>query len=183
MRYVGVAAIAAPLAIGLLWPSCQAMHAEDNGLAVDFTVTTPGQTPDPAISAPLRPRGVAPQRRGAGSDRRPGAAGRDSTGRPQEGRREAPQPRRAGQALQTRHRPRICPPRPVQRTGDRAPRSAWPQGAARPERAVFRAAQSVAQSAKSRRQDQSLDRSKCLIIQGELSVTLRAERVLQQYRR
>ena len=70
------------------------MHAEDNGLAVDFTVTTPRQTPDPAISAPLRPRGVAPQRRGAGSDRRPGAAGRGSTGRPQEGRREAPQPRR-----------------------------------------------------------------------------------------
>jgi hypothetical protein len=153
MRYVGVAAIAAPLAIGRLLAQLPAMHAEDNGLAVDFTVTTPGQTPDPVISAPLRPRGVAPQRRGAGSDRRPGAASRGSTGRPQEGRREAPQLRRdlsgtlnTGQA-QTRYRPRICPPRPVQRTGDRAPRSAWPQGAARPERAVFRAAQSVAQSA------------------------------------
>jgi hypothetical protein len=94
MRYVGVAAIAAPLAIGRLLAQLPAMHAEDNGLAVDFTVTTPRQTPDPAISAPLRPRGVAPQRRGAGSDRRPGAASRGSTGRPQEGRKEAPQPRR-----------------------------------------------------------------------------------------
>jgi hypothetical protein len=52
MRYVGVAAIAAPLAIGRLLAQLPAMHAEDNGLAVDFTVTTPRQTPDPAISVP-----------------------------------------------------------------------------------------------------------------------------------
>jgi ATP-dependent DNA ligase len=30
------------------------MHAEDNGLAFDFTVTTPRQTPDPAIPAVRR---------------------------------------------------------------------------------------------------------------------------------
>ena len=59
-------------------------------------------------------------------------------------RREAPN---TGQALRRAHRSRFGPPSPIQRTGDRAPRSAWPQGAARAERAVFSAAQSVAQSA------------------------------------
>jgi hypothetical protein len=39
MRYVGVAAIAAPLTFGMALAQLPAMHAEDNGLAVDFTVT------------------------------------------------------------------------------------------------------------------------------------------------
>jgi hypothetical protein len=44
MRYLGVAAIAAPLPIGMALAQLPAMHAEDNGLAVDFTVTTPSLT-------------------------------------------------------------------------------------------------------------------------------------------
>jgi hypothetical protein len=44
MRQLGVAAIAASLAFGVAWAQLPAMHAEDNGLAVDFTVTTPSLT-------------------------------------------------------------------------------------------------------------------------------------------
>jgi len=44
MRYLGVAAIATPFVIGTVLAQLPVMHAEDSGLAVDFTVTTPSLT-------------------------------------------------------------------------------------------------------------------------------------------
>ena len=94
------------------------MHAEDNGLAVDFTVTTPGQTPDPAIS-----RGHGPHRaRGAGTDtRRQGAAGADKA---------AGSPRAAFVVKQGQGGPPGGQTAPGSRT--RAGRRGWPQQAAQP---------------------------------------------------
>ena len=70
------------------------MHAEDNGLAVDFTVTTPGR---PLIRPYRHPSDREAWPHSAGE---PGAtgdrerqAGAAPAG-PQEGRKEAPQPRR-----------------------------------------------------------------------------------------
>ena len=123
------------------------MHAEDNGLAVDFTVTTPRQTPDPAISAPPTPRGVAPQRRGAAGR----GTGRRGTGRQGQGRRMATGGPTAGQGPWS-HR---TPPAPSPPTGpDFGPSSPGPAhrrpgaGASRDVRvgAVFSAAQNVARA-------------------------------------
>ena len=44
MRRLGAAAVTAPLAIGTALAQLPVIHAEDNGLAVDFTVTTPSLT-------------------------------------------------------------------------------------------------------------------------------------------
>ena len=53
MRYVSVAADRRVTCHRAALAQLLAMHPEDNVLAVDFTVTTPRQTPDPAISALL----------------------------------------------------------------------------------------------------------------------------------
>ena len=54
IRYVGVAANRRASCHRAALAQLPAMHAEDNGLAFDFTVTTPRQTPDPAIPAVRR---------------------------------------------------------------------------------------------------------------------------------